>query len=59
MIGFFIGRHYKSINRLLHYRAWWFGEWTKVRVEMGPMEIFWSPEVEEDVLAQLEQGMEV
>ena len=59
MIGFLIGRRYKSINFLLHYRAWWLGEWTKVKLEMGPPDVYWSPEFERDVLAQFGQDVEV
>ncbi len=59
MIGYLIGRRYKSINLILHYRPWWFGKWSRVRLEMGPMEVYWSPEVEEDVLHYLEMKREM
>ena len=59
MIGFVIGRGFKSINCLLHYRSWWFGKWTKFKLKMGPPDVFWSPEVEVDILAQLGQEVDV
>ncbi len=55
MIGFVIGRRFKSIDRVLNVRLWWFGKWAPVKLEMGPMEVYWSREVEGDIVAQLEQ----
>ncbi len=55
MIGFLIGRRYKSINLLLHCRPWWFGRWVPVKFEMGPPEVWWTPEVVLDLVELLEE----